>query len=58
MQQVHSIETLIGHKLDEFQMEEAEVLKGITKVNLEGYVLCCVFGSYVRLHSMSEQIDI
>jgi len=29
---VHSIEALIGHQLQEFKMDEAEVLKGITKV--------------------------
>ena len=29
---VHSIEELLGHQLQELQMEEAEVLKGITKV--------------------------
>lgn len=29
---VHKIEELIGHQLNEFKQEEAEVLKGITKV--------------------------
>lgn len=29
---VHSIEALIGHQLEEHKMDEAEVLKGITKV--------------------------
>mmetsp|Transcript_35531 Transcript_35531/g.78825 ORF Transcript_35531/g.78825 Transcript_35531/m.78825 type:complete len:487 (-) Transcript_35531:822-2282(-) len=32
VQLVHKIEELIGHQLDEFKPEEAEVLKGITKV--------------------------
>jgi hypothetical protein len=29
---VHKIEELIGHQLDEYKLEEADVLKGITKV--------------------------
>ncbi|KAF5834091.1 P-loop containing nucleoside triphosphate hydrolase protein [Dunaliella salina] len=32
VQLVHSIEALIGHQLQEFKLDEAEVLKGITKV--------------------------
>ena len=32
VQLVHKIEELIGHQLGEFKTEEAEVLKGITKV--------------------------
>ena len=32
VQLVHKIEELIGHQLGEFKAEEAEVLKGITKV--------------------------
>lgn len=36
VQLVHSIEELIGHQLEEYKLEEAEVLKSITKVGLTG----------------------
>lgn len=53
---VHAIEELIGHQLQQFNMEESEVLKSITRVRTcLCFCFCKVYFPSETSHSMAMQ---